>query len=275
MFPTHRDAGMPKRAFSDFSGYVPGRTVARRGENTRTVYNSARPLNRFYRRKTSSGVPARYSGRFRRSGYYGRYNRGSQIARLRRGLNIEKKFFDTALNFTFDTTGEVPATGQLTLVPQGVTESTRVGRSMTVKSIQIRAECVYTPAADTVGATGCYLLLVLDKQANGAAAAITDVLTSNDMRTAMINLANSERFYILKRWDFVMQAGAGVQTAFGKDVKQIEYFKKCNYTVEYSSTTGAITEIKSNNIFLLAGCDNQTDDSVSCNGTARLRFTDI
>ena len=32
----------------------------------------------------------------------------------------ELKFFDTALSFTCDATGEVPATGQLALIPQGI-----------------------------------------------------------------------------------------------------------------------------------------------------------
>lgn len=242
--------------------------------NSRNVSSRSEPY-RYGGRRSASSMPPRYRGTFRRSGYYGRYTRGSAVARLRRGLDIEKKFFDTAISFNYDSTGEVPATGQLNLIPQGVTESTRVGRKCTVNSIQCRLNCIFTPGANTTGCTTQYLILVLDTQCNGAAAAVTDVFTSTTLSTAMINLANSERFKILKRWTFKLQAGAGVQTAFGQDQFQLEYYKKCRVPLEFSSTTGAITELKSNNLFFIAGTDTETDDLVQCAGTVRLRFTDI
>jgi len=43
------------------------------------------------------------------------------------GLQAELKNLDTALSFSFDTTGEIPATGQLALVAQGDTENNREG----------------------------------------------------------------------------------------------------------------------------------------------------
>lgn len=197
----------------------------------------------------------------RTGGYYGRFT----------GPNAENKFFDTAISFTFDTTGEVPATGQLSLIPQGVTESTRVGRKCTVKSIQLRG-IAYSSA--TIPQDLCYLYVVLDKQCNGAAAAVTDVLTSNVMSTALINLSNSERFVILKRILLSPKAGAGVSAAYAPALVRFDFYHKCNIPLEFSSTTGAITEIKSNNIFLLAGCTGTSDDAISCAGSARLRFSD-
>jgi len=234
------------------------------------------PQKRYKKSKWSSGARAGYtrrgngpwvkrSGKVRSGGYYGRYT----------GLNAEKKFFDTTLSFTFDTTGEVPATGQLCLIPQGVTESTRVGRKCTVRSLQLRGKMTYVPGAETNGANQAYLLVVLDKQCNGAAAAITDVMTSNDLASGMINLANSERFRVLRRMTYKFQAGAGIQAAFGRDVNMCDEFFKLNLPLEYSSTTGAITELKSNNIFLIAGSDGGADDLVFFTGTARLRYSDV
>lgn len=201
-------------------------------------------------------------GKERVGGYYGRYNLP--------GGGSENKFFDTSLSFNFDATAEVPATGQLTLIPQGVTESTRVGRKCTIKSIQIRGAAIFGGTNDSEDIA--YLYVVLDKQCNGAAAAITDVLTSNNMRTGLINMANSERFVILKRFVLPLKSGAGVATAFGNCSAPIEWFHRCNIPIEYSSTTGAITEIRSNNIFLLAG--GIRDDVTSFLGTCRLRFSD-
>jgi len=197
------------------------------------------------------------------------------MSRLSRGLAIEKKFFDTNLNFTVDTTGEVPATGQLCLIPQGTTESTRVGRKCQLKSIQVRFTAQYIPGADTLGCTSYYILLVQDTQCNGAAAATTDVMTSTNLSWAMLNMANSQRFRILARWSGVLQSGAGVSAAYGRDEKIVDFYRKLNIPMEYSSTTGAIGEIKSNNLFLLASTDNTTDDTINILGNCRLRYTDL
>lgn len=265
---------MPKRCHADFCGYVPGRSVAARGEDVRTLTNEARAVTRGYGYRKPRSVPSRYQGTLRRSGFYGRYTRRTQYARLRRGLHIEKKFFDTAMSFSFDATGEVPATGQLSLIPQGVTESTRVGRQCQIKSLQLRGTVLYTPAADTSGASIAYILLVQDRQANGAAAAVTDVMTSSNLAVGMVNLANSERFRIIKRWNIDLTSGAGVSGAYARDLKTVDFYTKLNVPLEFSSTTGAITELKSNNLFILAGADI-TDDEITFSGSCRLRFTDI
>lgn len=201
-------------------------------------------------------------GYTRTGGYYGRFRRGSEL-----------KFFDTTLSFTIDLTGEVPATGQLVLIPQGVTESTRVGRKCVIKSIQLRGQVRYTPGAGTNADAIGFVYLVLDKQCNGAAAAVTDVLTSNVLPTALINLSNSERFVIIKRFKWVFNSTSGVSTAFGPSAKVFDYFKKCNIPIEFSSTTGAIGEIRSNNLFLLAGATIE-DDTITVSGTCRVRFSD-
>lgn len=204
----------------------------------------------------------------RTGGSYGRY--GSSARRL--GLLPEKKFFDTALSFTFDSTGEVPATGQLALIPQGDTESTRDGRKATIESIQIRGQAAFLPSAAATAAANVFLYVVLDTQANGAAAAATDVFTGTNFAEAMLNLNNSGRFRILKKINIHLEPQAGVSTAFNTSVKQIEFYKKCSIDMDWSSTTGAITEIRSNNIFLLAGSSASTDDLVNFAGTCRLRF---
>lgn len=204
-------------------------------------------------------------GYVRTGGYYGRFA----------GPGAELKFFDTANSFSVDATGEVPVSGQLCLIPQGVTESTRVGRKCTVKSITMRGWASFQPGGSALAATNIYVYVVLDKQCNGAAAAVTDVLSSNVMATAMPNLANEGRFVILKKMIMSLNSGAGVTTAYNSVVRAFEWTKRCNIPLEYSSTTGAITEIKSNNIFLLAGTDGfSSDDLVTFTATTRLRFSD-
>lgn len=214
------------------------------------------------RKFTAKIVP----GFTRRVGNYGRYGVNARSV----GALPEKKYFDTALAFLLDTTGEVPATGQLTLIPQGDTENTRDGRKANIESIQIRGNMRFVAAATAAAVTG-HMYLVLDTQCNGAAAGVTDVFSSADLSVAMLNLNNSGRFRILKSWDFEQASSAGVATAFGERIKVIKFFKRCNIPVDWSSTTGAITEIRSNNLFLVAGSANG-DDAISFTGTCRLRF---
>lgn len=200
----------------------------------------------------------------RTGGYYGRFA----------GPGAELKFFDTSNSFAFDATGEVPATGQLVLIPQGTTESERIGRKCVIKSIMMRGFCNFAPGAGATALTNCYMYVVLDKQCNGAAATVTDVFTGNNLAVAMHNLSNSQRFVILKKMRFTFNAMAGVSTAYNSMVKAFEFYKRCNIPLEFSSTTGAITEIRSNNIFLLAGSDGNSDDTVTLAATTRVRFSD-
>lgn len=188
--------------------------------------------------------------------------------------SVELKYFDTAISFSADATGEVPATGQLCLIPSGATEATRIGRKCTVKSIAMHGIMVQVPGAATAIADQVTMFLIWDKQCNGAAASASDVFTTNNPVTANHNLANSERFVVLKKWQVLFQPGAGVQAAYNQTIRQWSVYKKCNIPLEFSSTTGAITEIKSNNLFLYCGTAGGTDDTINVTGTCRLRFSD-
>ena len=190
----------------------------------------------------------------------------------------ELKFFDTDVNFTADATPEIPATGQLALIPQGVTESTRVGRKYVVRSIQLNGFMQQTPAAGTTSAAIITVVLVQDTQANGAAAAPADVydIGNTVLPVSVRNIENSARFKILKRWDWAMQSQAGVSAAYNNVVKKWDFYTKCNIPLEFSSTTGAITELKTNNVFLLAGSSGvNADDTVTCLAKCRLRYSDM
>lgn len=200
----------------------------------------------------------------RTGGFYRKMSQGGQ----------EFKFFDTSLAFTVDATGEVPATGQLSLIPQGDTESSRDGRKVNVTSILLKGRMTFTPAAAATASGVTYMYLVQDTQCNGAAAAATDVLTSTSFSVAIRNLGNSERFKILKKWTYDWNSMAGATTAYNNQNKHFEFYKKCNIPLIFSGTTGAITEIRSNNIFLLAGSTNSIDDLVDVQGVCRLRFTE-
>lgn len=209
------------------------------------------------------------NGRYRTGGYYGRYQGNP-------GSGKEVKFFDTALNWNFDATMEVAATGvlgQLNLIPQGVTESTRVGRKCVLKSVYIKGNMTLVPTTAATAACAAYVWVILDKQANGALALIADVFTTTDVTTCLHNLANSQRFVVLKKWKRIFNSPAGVTTAFNNVRLDVEKYIKCNIPLEFSSTTGAIGEIKSNNVFCVYG-QSGGDDIIQMTGTCRVRFSD-
>lgn len=209
-------------------------------------------------------VPFRQRGFLRTGGYYGRM-----------GTANEMKFHDENI-----TDAAITSTWQLVqqmnLIPQGTTEKQRLGRKAWIKKIQMRAVLTLpttATAAETI--TTFRVAIVLDKQANGAAAAASDIWAS-DTWDAWNNLANSGRFRILydKLIPVSCMSGSGRGStdtlSYGGVSRAIKFFHQCTIPLEFSSTTGAITEIKSNNITLWAISSSAIG---SLFGKIRLRFT--
>lgn len=192
----------------------------------------------------------------------------------------ELKFFDNTLAANLSTTGAVITGGQLLTIPQGVAQSERIGRKLVVKKIVWNLTFVLnvTGAAATVGCDRMRLMLVQDKQCNGAAATystVADGVLSANGVDALRNLDNIGRFNILKNWDIPLNSTAGVSGAWQQYAVCETGSVTCNIPIEYdnSVTTGAITSIRSNNIFIL-GCCAATNSGVSVLGTVRIRYTD-
>lgn len=188
----------------------------------------------------------------------------------------EEKWLDTALTGTIDLTGEIPAAGgQICLIPQGDGPSARDGNKCVVTSVYGRFDFqIFTQVAANLTNTNVWIYLVLDTQANGAAAAVTDVFTSANLWECFRNLNNSERFKILKKKKIEFNpaiAGVTGSVLNGPMAKHVEIYKKCNIPLVFSSSTGALSEIRSNNIFWIWGTDND-DDIVNSYSYTRIRF---
>ena len=208
-------------------------------------------------------------------GFYGRYS----------GKNAELKFFDTVSAPSFNDTGATFASS-LCLVPQGVTENTRVGRKMVIKKIHGRYTMNSIPAVLS-GASDNQLRLILiwDKQANGDAPVGADILEGNFQWNSYYNLANSSRFVTLHDWmiNFQGQGAVDNEESMGEDNpkylgKQIykTFHKTCNIPIEYDGTTGDLGTIKSNNIvcFAMTRFSGATGPDVNASIHWRIRFSD-
>ncbi len=184
----------------------------------------------------------------------------------------ELKFHDLDVDDAAIASGGTIAQASCNLIAQGVTESTRIGRKCTVRSIGWRFQIVLATAASTGTRDSCRVILYLDKQCNGATAAVTDIVESADFQS-FNNLANKSRFRTLMDRTYTLNpsGGAGDGTTNDSCTTSVDdtFFKKCRIPLEFDSTTGAITEIRSNNIgvLLLADVGNLGFES-----KMRLRF---
>ncbi len=217
------------------------------------------------RRRRAASISRAQRGIVRTAGFYGRYGRGGEL-----------KFHDVDLDDAIIATGGT-ITDTINIIPQGVTEKTRVGRRCTIKKIQWRYDVtlpqtsVPTETADTVR-----VIMYLDKQCNGAAATALMILETDDFQS-FNNLANTSRFTILMDRVHNMNSPSGAWDGaadnFGKDKQSYTFFKTCNIKLEYDDTaaTGVLTTIRSNNlgVLILGG-----SGYAGISSKIRLRFSD-
>ncbi len=180
------------------------------------------------------------AGFTRSAGFFGRFGQGGEL-----------KFHDVDLDDATVAAGAV-VTDSINKIAQGVTEVQRVGRKCTIRSINWRFTLLLAPATASANTSDTLrILMYLDKQANGATAANTDVLESASY-LSFNNLANKGRFRTLmdRTYNIASAAGGGDGTTEDYGPKDISdtFFKKVNIPIEFSAATGAITEIRSNNI---------------------------
>lgn len=214
-----------------------------------------------------------------------RFTNGGQLKRRRStaatyysGMG-EMKFHDVDVDdAVIAVNGVIHNTGSINLIVQGITESTRIGRKCTITAIQWRWSLDYfetTAQATATNAEQIRMILYLDRQANGATAAITDILESNSW-LSYYNLANSSRFRILmdRTYVFQAQAGAGITATseWAGNEKAGKFYKKCNIPLEFSAALGALTELRSNNLAIMTV--SKRGDLVGLTSKIRLRFSD-
>ncbi len=201
---------------------------------------------------------------------------GKRRVRFTRGrkskVNGELKFHDVDLDdAAISVAGTV--TGTINIIPQGVTESDRVGRKCTIRAIGWRWNINYPSQAVMASTSDAVrLIMYLDKQANGGAAVTLDLLETDDYQS-FNNLSNSGRFRVLyDRTVDMYQPTAIAGPVTGEKEVSGTFFKQCNIPIEFSAATGAIAEIRSNNLGVILfshGGFCRFDSKI------RLRFSDV
>lgn len=153
-----------------------------------------------------------------------------------------------------------PAVQSLCGIKQGTTKNTRIGNKIHMYQIRMQGQIALP---NSMSGDMIRLVLVLDKQANGATAAPSDVFETTAASTtgvfAFRNMDNIDRFQILKDKKYNLNPTVGVSGT--SNTVLIYHWKmshKGKWKIDYSSTNGAISELKSNNILMFAFCSEGT-----------------
>lgn len=220
---------------------------------------------------TTTTSTAIVPGITRTSGFYGRFFPSG----------TEYKFFDTAV-----TGGAMAATGtilntSLNLVDQGNAENNVIGRSMVIKSIYMRCrirepDSSNATQGNVINNDSFRIVLLLDKQANGAAPTIAQIFEQATIR-GHLNLEYSQRFVVLKEFHGSLNSTInhnGTVFFSGGSEKYWTWYRKCEIPVEFGVMAGAnrvIGEIRSNNLVLVTFSAAGT---ALLEHTTRIRFSD-
>ncbi len=164
------------------------------------------------------------------------------------------KWLDTDLSdAVVDTASTLQA--RFLTIPQNTGESARIGRKVTLTSIAIRINlriAEYTNATRTCDTVR--IMLVLDKQCNGAEA-LSSAILEGTQYDEFRKLESKNRFRVMydKLHQMRVHSG-GAQDAttglFGQANKDIWIYKKCSIPLEYSGTAGVVSEMPINNLQL-------------------------
>jgi len=189
------------------------------------------------------------------------------------GGQRELKYVDVAqATYACDTTGSVTC---LNLLAVGDDNTTRDGRQVTIKSVQLHG--IVQPQDTTVGSNKCRVMLVWDNANNsGAIATIAQILAAA-VGNAFPLVDNSNRFTILVDRTFALgpfadtatQAYAGCPT-----VENVEIYKKINQITQYSGTTAAIGSIQNGALLLVTIGTATATAGHNLLAATRVRFTD-
>lgn len=243
----------------------------------------------YYKRKRSSRYGSRpyrarkYSGsNFRRKRYGGRagYGKGRSIRRLGGFAKekVEKKFVDT-----YVTAAQMDSAGTLGLlngVTQGDDYNERVGREIHMKSLDIRGGI--QPQDAQVVDNFARLIVVMDKQANGAAPNGADILDVSTIAAAFAwnNLNNKDRFVILADKTYMLggqdltPATAGNTWVQPPTIAKVKIHIKLNTPLTFLGTTNGIGSISTNSIYLFTVGTAAPNTGHTFIGATRMRFTD-
>lgn len=184
----------------------------------------------------------------------------------------ELKFVDVAAaTYVGDTTGTITL---LNGIAVGDDFTTRDGRQVTIKSVQVRGRVGPVDAGMVFNKSR--LLLVWDNAANGAAATIADVLNAASSQSfPLVNNAN--RFTILVDRPFTIGGFDTTATqaySMAPACHDIEIYKRIDSVTQYSGTGATIASVQNGALYMITIGDVAAGLGSVFGVTTRVRFCD-
>lgn len=166
----------------------------------------------------------------------------------------------------------------------GTQNYNRIGRKIRMRSIAIRGQI--QPTDTTIAATMCRMIIVYDRQTNGAAPTYANIMQSQDITGttastafSMVNLDNRDRFVIVR--DKFYGFGAIDSTATqalssaSPGIYPINEYVKCKFeTIFNTGSAGTVGDISSGSLYLFWVASNASAAGVQATVSTRLRFDD-
>lgn len=198
-----------------------------------------------------------------------RRNRYPKVKGAIRKYRKELKYVDIAsTGYAADTTGSVTL---LNGIAVGDDNTTRDGRQVTIKSVQLRG---YASPETQTQAPGSYRVMVVwDNAVSGTAPTIAQILTATTAQSFPL-IDNAERFTILSDKRFVLGyiQNTATQAYADKSVEQIDLYKKVNAVTQYSGIGATSASVQNGGLYLVTVGD--TANGASCFISTRVRFQD-
>lgn len=193
-----------------------------------------------------------------------------KVAKLEKQVRLQKDEWKSIETYL---AGAAVAAGTLYLLngtTQGDGINQREGRQIYVQSVQCNLRAEWNTAASPSPAT-YRIILFVDKQSNGAAPAVADLLDTSTALScdALRNLNNRKRFKILLDRRYAITPTGASNTSIVDDF----YLKKFITTQYNAGTAGTIADISSNSIYMLTVSDEAVNGPNN-GGHIRVRFTE-
>lgn len=229
----------------------------------RRIYDqNGKYIQPMYRKPARQARAAQRAPLQRQNAFYGTPNVSTSMARTV-GIAAplypkpELKFFDVHENLVAIAgwNGMIGSgAGVVNQIPQDVTPSGRVGRTVIMKSFQLRWQIDVSAAAPTINR----ILCVCTKSAT--VSGIAQILTVTTTADGLLNLNNSDQFEVL--WDKYPQRDQQVQTP-----RADAYYKKLNHELQFNIPSGIINQ---GQLYVFFFC---TAGTINC--TTRVRYIDM
>jgi len=186
----------------------------------------------------------------------------------------EMKFLDSQAVLTPNVTGQVIS---MNTMAQGLTNSTRVGDKICIKSAGLRISSFPVDPTLDVQANVVKWSIVLDKEPEASAlASYNQIYTGNSVQ-AWSNINYSDRFVILATgtWAYGQRRvlSTNAYSDGGEMSKYVDAYRKTDINSKYILTTATQTAISSNQL-LFCIISEQGDANINMNYDARIRYTD-